>query len=82
MYNSSVLRRVNKVQYLDTLRKGSEKNMKTTNKKRKQKKKYKFNLKKLLKNIFYLILIIVVVVVVVNRLQDVTGLSWFFTTWK
>ena len=53
--------------------------MKTTKNK---KKKYKFNFKKLLRNIFYLILIIVFIVVVVNRLKDVTGLSWFFTTWN
>ena len=53
-------------------RKGEE-NMKTKTKKR-------FNLKKLLTNIFYLIICILFFIVVYNRLQDITGLEWFFTT--
>ena len=46
----------------------------------KTKTKKRFNLKKLLTNIFNLIIFILFFIVVYNRVQDVTGLEWFFTT--
>lgn len=51
-------------------------------KKRYYEKKYYIDLKKTIKTLLKIGIIIVMVYVVVGRIQEVNGLSWFFTTWK
>lgn len=45
-------------------------------------KSKKVNYKRVVKNIIKLLFWFVFLYVVVNRVQDVNGLSWFFTTWN
>ena len=50
--------------------------------KRKVNKKRKVNVIKILGLLFKIILVFLMLYVVINRVQDINGLGWFFTTWN
>ena len=51
---------------------------------RKQRKrgKRKINLKKVLKVLWYVGFIVAYILVMYNRIQDIHGIEFFFTTWR
>ena len=51
-------------------------------KKRNIKKRYKISCKKILSLLFKMAIMFFVVYAIYTRVQDVNGVSWFFTTWN
>lgn len=52
------------------------------NKKRNTKKRYKISCKKILSLLVKIAVVFLMLYVVINRVQDINGLGWFFTTWN
>ena len=50
--------------------------------KKNNKKRYKISCKKILSLLFKIAVVFLTVYAIYERSQDVTGLSWFFTTWN
>lgn len=51
-------------------------------KSRKVNKKRKINVVKILGLFFKITLVFLMLYVVIDRVQDINGLEWFFTTWN
>ena len=52
------------------------------NTKKRNKKRYKINYKKILSLFFKIAVVFFAVYAIYTRVQDINGLSWFFTTWN
>lgn len=51
-------------------------------KKTQKRKKKRLNLRKVLKILWYIGFIVAYVLVMYNRIQDIHGIEFFFTTWQ